>query len=56
MNWQKVMKRLKDQGWTQEALADKTGISQCNLSQINTGQRKDVLWETGNKLLKLLNE
>lgn len=48
--WQYILFDLKSIGITQEQIQQETGISQPFLSQLKTGKRKKLQYETGLKL------
>lgn len=54
--WQYILLDLKSIGITQEQIQKETGISQPFLSQLKTGKRKKLQYETGLKLTEFHNK
>lgn len=51
--WQKILKSLKDKGWTQTDIANECNISQSAVQQINSGIIKEPRYSVGKRLIEL---
>lgn len=51
--WQKILKSLKDKGWTQTDIAYECNISQSAVQQINSGIIKEPRYSVGKRLIEL---
>lgn len=55
MNWQTILKDLKDRGWTQAQLSEHIGVVQSAISDLSRGEAEDPKFSTGSAL-KALHE
>lgn len=53
MNWQTILKDLKDRGWTQAQLAEHIGVVQSAISDLSRGAAEDPKFSTGSALKEL---
>lgn len=54
MNWQQVVSDIRARGFTLEQIKDRCGFaSRGHVHDIVTGKQERVLWETGERLLKM---
>lgn len=53
MNWENLIRELRDFGLTQEGIASAVGVTQPSISALATGKATKPSFELGNKLVLL---
>lgn len=52
-NWNRVIREIVSSGMTQAQIAEFSGLSQANVSELMAGRYKDTRYEIGNRLMFL---
>lgn len=55
-NWKRAFREIKKAGYSQEDVVRQTGLDRATVSKLARGIIKSPTWETGNAILKLINE
>ena len=53
MNWKAIIQELLDQGMTQAEIAHGIGLKQPSIAELLSGRTKEMMWRTGDRLIKL---
>jgi len=53
MNWKNIIQDLIDNGYSQKAIGETSGLSQASVSDLYVGKTKSTYYEAGVKLIAL---